>query len=66
MWLLYLQRMLLLENIFLAWKDLTFNKSFELTEDNLVLTGLCGLKRERSDSMETQCCVPPKKKSYYF
>ena len=47
--------MLLLENIFLAWKDLIFNKSFELTEDNLVLGGLCGLKRERSDSMETQC-----------
>ena len=66
MWLLYLQRMLLLENIFLAWKDLIFNKSFELTEDNLVLGGLCGLKRERSDSMETHCDMSPKKKSYYF
>lgn len=65
MWLLYLQRMLLLENIFLAWKDLTFNKSFELTEDNLVLTGLCGLKRERTDSMDTHFPTP-KKKSCYF
>jgi len=65
MWLLYLQRMLLLENIFLAWKDLTFNKPLELSEDNLVLTGLCGLKRERSDSMDTQVHLF-KKKSCYF
>ena len=65
MWLLYLQRMLLLENIFLAWKDLTFNKPLELIEDNLVLTGLCGLKRERSDSMETQCHTSNKKSCYF-
>ena len=65
MWLLYLQRMLLLENIFLAWRDLTFNKSLELTEDNLVLTGLSGLKRERTDSMDT-LFPTPKKKSCYF
>ena len=37
MWLLYLQRMLLLENIFLAWKDLTFNKPLELMEDNSII-----------------------------
>ena len=65
MWLLYLQRMLLLENIFLAWKDLTFNKPLELTEDNLVLTGLCGLERERSDSMDTPVHLFKKSCNYF-
>ena len=64
MWLSYLQKMFLLENIFLAWKNLTVDKSLKLSEDNIVLAGLSGFKRERSGSMVTE--FPSPKNSRYF
>lgn len=60
MWLVYLHKMLLLENVFLEWKKMVFNKPLKLTEDNLVILGLVGMKRLRSDSMDT--CPPSPKK----
>jgi len=44
-----------IEEIFNIWKEFCV-KTPALTEDNMVLAGLIGMKRPRSDSMDTEAC----------